>query len=129
MSTITYNELRPTTLNHESQTKNTSPMNQQFVVTQRHKILHGAKKIPPQILKYVIFLRKYGEKQFFCGYKIFAESVFLTHLSNEAEISTESTVWVTTNCSLMIDTNSYLTGKPLRLYCKDKQVSFVEGNN
>jgi len=44
--------------------------------------------MPPQIFKYVIFVQKYKEKQFFCGHKIFAENVFVALLPNDTEIST-----------------------------------------
>jgi len=42
MSTITHIGLRPNSLDHESQTNNLKPMNQQFVVTERYTILHEA---------------------------------------------------------------------------------------
>ena len=37
--------------------------------------------------KHVVFLRKYKDKQFFCGYNILTEGVFVTRLSSNVVIS------------------------------------------
>ena len=60
-------------------------MKQQFVVTTRYAGLQKREK-NWQILnrpqrKRVMFLRKYKDKQFVCGYSILTEGVFVTQLS------------------------------------------------
>jgi hypothetical protein len=50
-----------------------------------------------------MFFQKYKEKQFFCGYNILTEGVFLTQLSSNVGISVWWFVWVMTNCYFMSD--------------------------
>ena len=82
-------------------------MKQQFVVTHRYTVLQETEKTWPILsrssLKHVVFLRKYKEKHFFCGYTILTEGVFVTHLSSNAEISVWRIVWLTKNCRFMSD--------------------------
>jgi hypothetical protein len=65
-------------------------MKQQLVVTHRYSFTGDGK--PGEILdrptlKNVRFFLIYTEKQFFCGYRILAENVFVTRLSSNAGIS------------------------------------------
>jgi hypothetical protein len=54
-------------------------------------------------LQHVTFVRTCKEKQYFNGYNILTEGVFVTQLSGEAEISVSRIVWLKTNCRFMSD--------------------------
>ena len=69
--------------------------NQQFVVTHRYTIWQETKKkldrsLIDQRVRYV--LRKYTDKQFFCGHNLLTERVFVTGLYSSAEIALLETV-------------------------------------
>jgi len=49
-----------------------------------------------------MFLGKYKEKQFFCGFNILT-GVFVFQLSSNVGISVQQIVWVMTNCCFMSD--------------------------
>jgi hypothetical protein len=49
-------------------------------------------------LKYVTFLQKYKEKQFFCGHTVLTEGVFVTQLPSNVGISVSQIMLVMTDC-------------------------------
>ena len=66
-----------------------------------------------------MFVRKYKEKQFCCGYKILTEAVFVTQLCSIEGISVWRIVWVTTNCCFMSDIKTQF-GRPWRRRLPDR---------
>jgi hypothetical protein len=66
-------------------------MKQQFGVTHQYTVYRRQKKNSPILnrptVKRIMFLRKYKEKQFFCGHNFLTEGVFVTQLYSNAGIS------------------------------------------
>ena len=64
-------------------------MEQPFVITHLYTALQEIKKIDMIInrttFKHVTFLRKYKEKQCFCGHKILTDGVFVVQLCSMPE--------------------------------------------
>ena len=89
----------------------TSLKKQQFVVIYQYTILQDTEKTSPTLktptLNHVkFFQKKYKNKQFFFGYNILTESVFVTQMSSNARISVQWIVWVVSNCHFMSNMTS-----------------------
>jgi hypothetical protein len=79
-------------------------MNEKFFIAHRYTIIKATEKtwqiLNTSKFKHSTFLRKYNEKNFFCGHNILTESGFQTQMSSKptVEISVWGIVLVMKNC-------------------------------